>query len=333
MNKKLLFGIFILFSFVLNSNLILGVESSLNISSKDYALACLDNSKQIMNTLMNDGFNTKRINDSIRLAEQIFDSQSKIEQRGGKVDYSSVSIYCKDIENIEVFAYEAKDSLYSLEINFNSFKEKVSEYNVNISEVESMVKGIKEDIVSERYENVPEDVLTIENKMTDIESTSTAVNLFYSAVTTSISGFFINNYIKILITLLVLIILFFAYKLRIKRWVILRKIDKLESEKKVLKDLIRKAQYGYFHQGDLSKGSFSIKMNKYSEMVRDIDRQIPLLNESLAIVESKLRKTSVKKEIIRGAIKRKEIKKIVRKRARKKINVKKVRRAIRRKRR
>ncbi|MDP1695930.1 MAG: hypothetical protein Q8L29_03385 [archaeon] len=294
-NNKFVFlgilGIFVLFSFILNAGMALSAESNLNISSKDYAVTCIDDSKKIMNDLMNDGFNTKRINDSIKLAEQIFDSQSKIELRGGKVDYSSVAGYCTDIEEIRVSAYEAKDSLYSLEISYNSFKDKIKGYNVNISEVDVMMEDVRQEIINERYEDVPEDSLSVEIKMADIESTSTATSLFYSTVTSGVRSFIIDNYIKILIFIGVLILLFFAYKLRIKRYIVLKKIGQLEAQKKVLKDLIRKAQYGYFHQGEISQGSFSIKMNKYSEMVRDIDRQIPLLNEDLALIESKLKRT------------------------------------------
>lgn len=319
MNKKLilLLGMFVLFSFVLNAGLIAGAESNLNISSKDYAVTCIDNSKKIMGELTDGGFNTKRINDSIKLAEQIFDSQNKIELRGGKTDYSSVASYCTDIEEIRVSAYEAQDSLYSLEISYNLFKDKIKGYGVNISEVDMMMENVRQDIISERYEDVPEDSVAVERKMAEIESTSTATSLFYSTVTSGVRSFIVDNYIKILIFIGVLIILFFAYKLRIKRYIVLKKINKLEAQKRVLKDLIRKAQYGYFHQGEISRGSFNIKINKYSEMVRDIDRQIPLLNEDLAMIESKLKSPGLRKEIVKRVIGKTRVKKSIRKRRRK----------------
>jgi hypothetical protein len=41
-------------------------------------------------------------------------------------------------------------------------------------------------------------------------------------------------------------------------------------------------QKNYFQFGTLPEGEYNIKIKKYAELVRDIDRQIPLLQEEMA---------------------------------------------------
>lgn len=55
----------------------------------------------------------------------------------------------------------------------------------------------------------------------------------------------------------------------------------LEREVKVLESLIREAQTGYFETGTLSEASYRVRLKKFSELTRDINRTLPLLREEL----------------------------------------------------
>ena len=46
-----------------------------------------------------------------------------------------------------------------------------------------------------------------------------------------------------------------------------------------------KTQREYFNEGSISEGTFNIKIKKLAELVRDIERQIPLLQEGLAKID------------------------------------------------
>ncbi|MCD6476788.1 MAG: hypothetical protein J7K26_01310, partial [Candidatus Aenigmarchaeota archaeon] len=75
-----------------------------------------------------------------------------------------------------------------------------------------------------------------------------------------------------------------TYKI-IKIYLIKRKIEILESEKNTLKKLIANTQRDYFEKGILSDVDYHIKIHKFGELIRDIDRQIPLLKEEIAKIQ------------------------------------------------
>lgn len=66
-----------------------------------------------------------------------------------------------------------------------------------------------------------------------------------------------------------------------------RKIQNLEMRKKTLKGLIMKTQGDYFNSGNMSESAYEIRTKKFAEIVRDIDRQIPLLQEELVKIGRK----------------------------------------------
>ena len=86
------------------------------------------------------------------------------------------------------------------------------------------------------------------------------------------------------------------FKVPIMAYVIKMKMERLFIRRKTLKGLIKEAQQDYFGTGSLSEGSYNIKVKKYAEMVRDIDRQIPLLKEQLARLRKEKKHASIIEE-------------------------------------
>jgi hypothetical protein len=60
------------------------------------------------------------------------------------------------------------------------------------------------------------------------------------------------------------------------------RLDRLRAEQEVIRSLIAKSQKDYFEKGKLSEATYHARIEKYSEMIRDLERQIPLINEELA---------------------------------------------------
>ena len=72
-----------------------------------------------------------------------------------------------------------------------------------------------------------------------------------------------------------------AFILYIQKIKIRLKLKNLLRQKNTLNLLIKKLQYGYFEKKDISESEFGIKLEKFKEMIRDINRQIPLLKEQM----------------------------------------------------
>lgn len=75
------------------------------------------------------------------------------------------------------------------------------------------------------------------------------------------------------------------FQTQIRKRIIKAKIKKLELKEKTLRGLVMQTQKDYFHSGKMSEGMYSIRTNKFAELIRDIERQIPLLKEELARAE------------------------------------------------
>lgn len=253
------------------------VSSQGNMTVEQQASNCLNNSLQIMKELAASGFNVSRINDSIKKAEDIFNAQIVLDKSGKTSDFSYILPYCSDIENIKDEAYLARDDLYSVKKFYND----VNRSGVDMSQADKLIAGIEKEIADERYEQAREEIPEVNSKIVEIQASATTVNLFYRTTTRGIGIFVKNNWIYILAVLVFLSVFFVVYKTRISRYLVLRKINRLEEEKKVLKNLIQKIQKDYFEKGDIPEVSYHIKIKQFSEMIRDIDRQIPLLQEQL----------------------------------------------------
>jgi hypothetical protein len=148
-----------------------------------------------------------------------------------------------------------------------------------------MVNEADQEMKNERYEKVEPLIDKTYTEIINLKSQQTTLNLFYETTTRSVGKIIYKNRYIILSVVLLLIVFFFIYKKAIYKWILQRKINNLELRKKTLKDLIMKTQREYFNEGSISEGTFNIKIKKLAELVRDIERQIPLLQEGLAKID------------------------------------------------
>jgi len=253
------------------------VSAEENISDMQKSELCIDNSKKIIAEMNESGFNTQRTDDLLKNAQDLY--SAKLTKKNN--DFSAVISYCKDIENIQQQAYSAKDEFYSLEQFYNSLKKT----GINMSEADIMINEINQEIIDERYEKAREKISIASQRISEIRASATTLNLFYRATTRSLRTFLEDNWITIISFIALLIILFIIYRKAIRKYLIKRKLNHLETEKQVLKKLVQNTQKDYFQEGKIPEGLYNIRIKKFAELIRDIDRQIPLLREGLVKVE------------------------------------------------
>jgi len=265
---------------ILNINLIQAQSENnqSDITTQGDAELAIENIKKIIGEMVELNFSIERINDTLNEAQQIYEAQQLREIRRRGFDYGLVLKYEQEVNGIKENAIKAKDELFSLEKSLESLKEE----GVNVSEAEVMIQQIKQEIKDARYEKALELAPKTRDKIAEIEASSTAMNVFYSATKRTISDFFKDNYIPLSIFIVAVVVSYFLFKKRILRFFIERKMKKLELEKGVLKKLIQTTQRQYFEKGEISEGTYNVRTAKFAELIRDIDRQIPLFKEELA---------------------------------------------------
>lgn len=277
-NKKtIIFGIFLLFGIIFLSGIAAAEE---NLTLKEQAEGCLGDSEKIMNELIESGFNINKVNDTLAVASELYKAQSS-KLRVKDSDFSFVLNYCGEIEETRETAYVARDEFDALVKFYNEA------FDENVSVIDEMIYEIENEIETERYEKVSPLVEQTYEKISEVQAEQTALRAFYEGTTKGLKRFFERNWISILISIGVAFILFLVYLRTVSVWIIKRKIRGLEFRKEKILDIIRSAQREYFQDGKLSEGIFNIKTKKLAELIRDIDRQIPMLREKLARFEKK----------------------------------------------
>lgn len=282
---SLLFGIIFLF----NLNI---ASAEQNLTIQEQASACLADSENILNELLEDGFNIERINDTLKTANNLYEGQLALNQKNKNYDLSSVLVYCDEIKNIKEMAYIARDEFDALSKFYNESFD--FEKETDVQSIDEILNEIKNEIESERYEKVKPLVDKAYQEIVNVQAEQTTLKVFYENTARGIKRFFEKNWIYLSSFIVLVFILFFIYGKTISKWIIKRKIQMLELRKETLKKLIQEAQRDYFQYGKIPEGTFNIKTKKLAEMIRDIDRQIPMLYEEL--VKTGLKKSNAKKD-------------------------------------
>ena len=100
-----------------------------------------------------------------------------------------------------------------------------------------------------------------------------------------------DNWITLVVLIALAILFTIFYRKKIAKYIIKRKIKHFETEKRILKQMTSEIQKSYFQEGKISEGAYNIRVKKFAELIRDIDRQIPLLQEELEkIVHERVKK-------------------------------------------
>ena len=278
MNKIVLIaGILILI--LISSACVLAKEDEEGVSQEDIE-DCLNESEEIMFELQEQGFNIFRVNDTLIEARDLFEIHIVLKERGRNYNFESVLDYCILISFIQEQAYDARAEFLALIMFYNESFEGFD--IINTSSVDVILEKIEDEIFSERYEKVFPLIDSAYNEIGDVKARHTALVLFYTATTKGLKSFFMNNWIFFAVFFGGGLIFYIIFRKPILKRMINNKLLKLDLRKKELKKLIQKNQRDYFEKGIISESAFVVKSKRLGEMIRDLDRQIPLLNEQLA---------------------------------------------------
>ena len=285
--KKIISGIMMVlalaaafFSIHESSAAIFAMSDDANETASAIAAAKLD-----MQEMIDAGFNVIRVNDTISECEQLYDAQLALEEKTKDAEYGNILEKIKAVAEIKKTAFLAYDELETINESLSGKMKKSPD--ANFTESKSLLAQAQKEFYDERYEMCIEIVNSIYNKMAEAEAEASRMNTFYRAATYGIANFFKKNWeiLSIIAAAAAVILLIMRKRMMVAR--LKKKLKKLELEKQVILDLIKKAQKDYFESGKLSEANYRIKTKKFSELVRDIDRQVPLVREELEKTKKK----------------------------------------------
>jgi len=267
------FYIIITLIFILLPHLSLAEETTIDYETRFLGI------EKIMLEMSNDGFQIQRMNDTLKAAKQIYEGQMNIKTASLR-DFSLIDSYLLEIENLKTQGYTTKDEIAYVYDIYNQIKSENPE--INLEEAKLIIDEMQFEFDSERYEESYDLAKEAYSKLIEIEGEYTALNLAYKTTTQTLKSFFINNWLIISIVSVSAFFLYLILKNRLRIILIKHRIKRLTEESASLEDLIRNAQTEYFEKAKMSEATYRIRIKKFSELMRDINRQIPLLKEELA---------------------------------------------------
>jgi hypothetical protein len=281
--------IFVLGLFLLSFS----IAQNTNLTDQEYSAQCLFDSAKLMNELAEEGFNIFRIDDSLSKSKTIYDSQILIEKQGMIGEYGYVMDSCGEIAVLYELAIQSRDDLRV----FVGFYSEVTEEGMDTVKVDAVVAEIEKEINDERYEKVEPLIEKAYTEISNAQEEFGRLNRFYSATTRSVTVILREYGFYLVILLAILFVLYLAYRVRIRKIILNRKIANIRLRKKSLLGLMTKTQKEYFQTGTISESDYRLRSKNFANLIRDIDRQIPLLEEKLIKADESKKNNERVKEI------------------------------------
>jgi len=274
----ILIGIIFLLAFIKNSSAI-GINPS-NESAQ--AKELLAQAEKDINEMIGKNISVNRVNETYQEALQLYSAQSALEEKGGRANYKLVISYAEEVDSIKQVAIQANDELTVFEETYQE-----AEKHTNLSEMQSEYNSIIQSFKDERYEDTLNLIKKGYDRISEIQSSQIALNSFYLATSRTIKNFFIENWLKILIGLFTLTILTLIFWNSFTKLMFRIKLNNLFIQKKSINKLLKGMQESYFKTKKLSESEYKVKLSKFKELIRDIDRQIMVLKEDMYRFERK----------------------------------------------
>lgn len=243
----------------------------------NYTILLLSEAREEVAKMVSDGLPVRRYNDTLELAEQLLEAQLELEKNKGSADYKLIQDKIEEVGVIKQKAYNVLDELHALEMTIKQAE------NINQTIVNESYKEALHEFQAERFDESMAIIKGAYEEISELQATETKVKAMYDATSRGVINFIKRQYKATLTILISLLVIFLLTKKQISILRIKSKIIKLEKRRDKIKELIAQTQQGYFERKEIDETRYHIRTKKYAELVRDINRQIPLLKEQLAI--------------------------------------------------
>jgi hypothetical protein len=286
--KKFIFAAFLI---ILSCQLILGVGSG---DAAGLAKEKVDQAKICLDEMIAQNIPSKRAQEAYDESIDLYEAQRMLEEKkhtkSSEKDYALVVKYASDVCDIKDKAFEVQDELAVFKQTIKEVQKQINLSAILVSEGSEEKSSYEKVLLSFEEERFEETIVLIDGgyeELSEIESSQTTLNLFYSTTTKTIKSFFINNWKKILIISCIALVALIIFWKTVRLSIINAKIKSLKLQKDVLKNLIGRTQGEYFGTKRMSESEYTIKIQRFKDLIRDIDRKIPLLREELIKVNKK----------------------------------------------
>ena len=243
-------------------------------ASNSAQIALLD-AQNAMQEMADAGFNTTHVADILQSAIQLYDGQLSLEKQGKNATYGDIVKKADEIKGLRNLAFNINDRLSGLKISIEERHK-----SANMTEPENIYGEALVDFKSERYENAERKIELAYKRISELEVEKSRSGVIIEA-TKTLWQRIVYSWKQITIAAAAIAIALGIGYNKMYSELLKMRMQMLESERTTIEGLIKKVQDDYFTKGHLSETTYHIKLRKYGEELRDINRQVPLLREAI----------------------------------------------------
>ena len=266
-----------------------------------YAKALLDNSSLAIKEMQSKNIHVIRVNELYDEAFSFYQGQIALEENKKKADYKIIIKNTQNIIKIKNDAMIADDKLKIFLEEYNFVKQ-----DYDLAEMDQEYNSTIRSFNEERFEDTPALIDKGYQRLSEIQSKQTALRLFTQTITEGVKKFLMENWKWLSSLIIIGSILLIVFWKTIRKLRIRKQLYNLNIQKDTLYSLIKKLQSNYFKSKDISETEYYSKIDKFKEMIREIDRKMPLLKEDLMKVDEQSTLNKINRQKYSGKISTKE---------------------------
>lgn len=258
--------------------LILSVVSTVAGQTMEEANGSLQEADTVINEMKNSNIPIQRVSDLYEQANNTYLTQVERNRSGQETDYTVVLETVEQIKQVRTQAFRAKDELNILR---SRIEELDKNEDINLSEAKNKLEDAEVEFQDERFERAQEQIDLAYQEISDAQSAVTQAQAFASATSNNLRSFLENNWKRLSAAILIATVFSYLVYKEYQIYSLKKEKKNLKRKREVLQELVAEAQNKFFQKNDLAETAYNTRTDKYGEMIRDINRQIPLVNEDL----------------------------------------------------
>ncbi len=240
------------------------------------AVAALASANQSIAAMADAGLPIARANDAYVAAVQWLEGQSALEEIGSRADYGFVLDNAEQIARLESTAFALRDDFKILGSRLGNATQ-----GSNLTSALELRDSALSEFRDERFEEAKS---LMEQSYAEISSAETAAvhsQTLVESTRKNVETFLRDNWQAIAGVFVAIGVLFFIFQKRIRRFVVSARINSLMHEKEVIQSMLRELQRDYFEKNGVTEMTYHVKTKKFGDLIRNINRQLPLMKEEL----------------------------------------------------
>jgi hypothetical protein len=214
--------------------------------------------------------------DTYVAAVQWLEGQSAIEEIGGTPDYAFVTDSVEQINRLSQSSFALQDEFDVLSLRLQNATE-----GANLTAATATRDAALAEFRDGRLEEAQILIDQSYSEISSAESDAIQSRTLVESTRKNVESFVRDNWKTFAAAFAAAAILAFIFQKRIRRFIVSSKINSLMHEKEVLQGMLRTLQRDYFERGSVNEMSYHVKTKKFGDLIRNINRQLPLLKEEL----------------------------------------------------